>query len=91
MQFWFKNATTSSGKLISQVPFDIWNQDGYVGGLSGGQYFQVKLPAGKHTFSSLSERYSILEANLEAGKTYDVELYVGMGWNQAHIKLLPNY
>lgn len=77
------------GKLIAQVAFDIWNQDGYVGSTTGGNYFSVKLKPGHHIFLSRSERYSVLDANLEAGKEYAVELSVGMGWNQAHIKLLP--
>ncbi len=76
-------------KLIAQWPFDIWSQEGYLGSTVGNTYFQVKLKPGKHTFLSISEQYSLLEADLEANKEYAVELSVGMGWNQAHIKLLP--
>ncbi len=76
-------------KLIATWAFDIWNQDGYIGSTKGGSYFTVKLKPGHHVFISRSERYSVLEAELEAGKEYAVELDVGMGWNQAHIKLLP--
>jgi hypothetical protein len=75
--------------LIGQVPFDIWSQDGYVGSTLGGTYFQVRVQPGKHTFVSLSERYSVLEAQVEAGKEYIVEFDVDMGWNQAHVQLLP--
>ncbi|MBV1914783.1 MAG: DUF2846 domain-containing protein [Pseudomonadales bacterium] len=75
--------------LIADIAFDIWNQDGYVGSTKGGTYFSAKLLPGHHVFISKSERYSVLDAELEAGKEYAVELDVGMGWNQAHIKLLP--
>jgi len=75
--------------LIASLAFDIWNQDGYIGSTKGGSYFSVKLKPGHHVFISRSERYAVLDAELEADKEYAVELDVGMGWNQAHIKLLP--
>ena len=75
--------------LIGEVPFDIWSEDGYVGSTTSGTYFQVRVNPGKHIFLALSERYSVLEANVEAGKEYIVELDVDMGWNQAHVQLLP--
>ena len=75
--------------LIGQVPFDIWSENGYVGSTKGGEYFQVRVKPGKHTFIALSERYSVLEADVQAGKEYVVEFDVDMGWNQAHVQLLP--
>lgn len=75
--------------LIGQVPFDVWSEQGYVGSTTSGTYFQVRVKPGKHTFVALSERYSVLEANVEAGKEYVVEFDVDMGWNQAHVQLLP--
>ncbi len=76
-------------KLISGIAFDVWSQEGYVGSTKGGAYFSVKLKPGHYDFLARSERYAILSADLEAGKEYAAELTVGMGWNQAHIKLLP--
>src|SRR5690606_28181759 len=78
-----------TSRLLATSAFDIWNQDGYIGSTKGNTYFQVKLAPGKHTFVAISEQYSLLEADLEAGKEYAVDLSVVMGWNQAHIKLLP--
>lgn len=75
--------------LIGEVPFDIWSEEGYVGSTKAGTYFQVRVTPGKHTFVSLSERYSVLEATVEAGKEYVVEFDVDMGWNQAHVQILP--
>lgn len=77
------------GKLAAQVPFSFWTQDGYAASLYGGQYVQLRVAPGSHRFVGLSERLSALEMSVEAGKEYAVELDVGMGWNQAHIKLLP--
>ena len=77
------------GKLIAQIPFSFWNQDGYAASLYGGQYVQLRVAPGSHRYVGFSERLSVLELNVEAGKEYAVEFDVGMGWNQAHIKLLP--
>lgn len=76
-------------KLIALVPFSLWSREGYVGSLLGGQYMQIRVAPGTHTFVGFSERLSVLNATVEAGKEYAVELDVGMGMNQAHIKLLP--
>ena len=76
-------------KLIAEIPFSLWSREGYAGSLRGGQYMQLRVAPGKHTFVAFSERLSVLNATVEAGKEYAVEFDVGMGWNQAHIKLLP--
>lgn len=75
--------------LIGKVPFDIWSENGYLGSTTSGTYFQIRVNPGKHTFLARSERYSVLEANVEAGKEYIVEFDVDMGWNQAHVQILP--
>lgn len=76
-------------RLIAEVPFSLWSRDGYTGSLRGGQYLQIRVAPGSHTFVALSERLSVLNATVEVGKEYAVEFDVGMGWNQAHVKLLP--
>lgn len=76
-------------RLIAEIPFSLWSREGYAGSLRGGQYMQLRVAPGKHTFVAFSERLSVLNATVEAGKEYAVEFDVGMGWNQAHIKLLP--
>ncbi|PMG93284.1 hypothetical protein [Vibrio breoganii] len=75
--------------LINNVKFDIWSGNEYIGSTTGGSYFSVQLKPGEYNFISRSERFSVLKANIEANKEYAIELDVGMGWNQAHIKLLP--
>lgn len=75
--------------LIGQVPFDIWNENGFVASTKAGEYFQLKVKPGKHKYIALSERYAVLDANVEAGKEYFVEFDVDMGWNQAHVQILP--
>jgi hypothetical protein len=75
--------------LIAPVPFDVWRGGEFAASLKGGEYIQLQLPPGHHTFIGKAERYSILDVEVQAGKQYFAELDVGMGWNQAHIKLLP--
>jgi hypothetical protein len=78
-----------SEKLIKAIPFDLWDDSGYVGSLKGGYYFDLRVAPGAHTFISKSEHYAVLKADVAAGKHYYVELEVDLGWNQAHIKILP--
>lgn len=75
--------------LIAEIPFGIWNQDGWIGDLKGGEYTQVQLAPGKHRFIGLGESYAALEAMLEAGKEYIVQLHIGMGWNEADVDVNP--
>ena len=75
--------------LIKQVGFGIWGPDGYLGSLKGQTYFQVKLSPGRYEFVGKSEHYSVVEAELESDKNYYVQVAAGMGWSQAHLKLLP--
>ena len=75
--------------LIGQVPFDIWDENGFVASTKAGEYFQLKVKPGKHKYIALSERYAVLDANVEAGKEYFVEFDVDMGWNQAHVQIIP--
>ncbi len=75
--------------LMPEVAFDIWSESDYVGSLKGGTFFEVRVTPGKHTFISKSERYSVLNADLVAGKRYFVEFAVGLGQTEPHVMLLP--
>ncbi len=72
-----------------ELAFGIWSENQFLGNLKGETYFQIKVPAGKHNFIAKSEHFSVLEAEVEAGKTYYVQVAANMGWAQAHIRLLP--
>ncbi|KAB7619607.1 hypothetical protein [Alkalilimnicola sp. S0819] len=75
--------------LIGQIPFGIWHESGWLGDLHGQQYTQTRLEPGTHRFLALGESYAALEAELEAGKEYFIQLHVGMGWNEADLDLNP--
>jgi hypothetical protein len=75
--------------LAGSIPFGIWSEDGYLGTLIKQTYFQVKVKPGKHFFMAKSTRFSVLEAEVEAGKNYYIKLDVKGGWTMANAKLLP--
>ena len=78
-----------ASKFAKEFDIGIWNKDGLVGTLKGQTYFQVKVPPGKHLFFGKSEHWSVLEADVEAGKDYYVQVTLSMGWTQGHVRLLP--
>jgi len=67
----------------------IWSENKFLGNLKGETYFQIKVPAGKYNFLGKSEHFSVLKAEVEAGKNYFIQVAASMGWAQAHIRLLP--
>jgi hypothetical protein len=77
------------GNLIKDVPFDVWDESGYVGSIKGGYYFDIRVTPGRHVYIGKSEHYAVLNADVAAGKHYYVEYEVDMGWNQAHVKIVP--
>lgn len=77
------------GALIKDIPFDVWDETGYVGSVKGGNYFDIRVAPGKHVYIGKSEHYAVLKADVAAGKHYYVEFEVDMGWNQAHVKIVP--
>ena len=71
------------------MAFGIWSEQQFLGNLKGETYFEIKVPAGSYNFFGKSEHFSVLEAEVEAGKKYFVQVAASMGWTQAHIRLLP--
>lgn len=76
-------------KFIAKMPFSIWNENELLGNLKGKTYFQILVKSGKHIFYAKGEHFSIVNAEVEAGKEYYIETSAKMGWNQAHLRLLP--
>ncbi len=76
------------GGVTAELSYSIWSDSAYLGSLTGNSYFQVRLPPGSHTFVARSERFSIVRADLEAGKHYAIDQSVGMGWNQPYVRLI---
>ncbi|HEX2953382.1 MAG TPA: hypothetical protein VHR47_05295, partial [Bacillota bacterium] len=76
-------------KFIKDVPFGIWGEDGYLGTLRGNTYFRVSVKPGKHIFVAKSEKYSVVEADVEAGKEYYIQLKAKVGMFLAGVQMMP--
>jgi hypothetical protein len=75
--------------FAKEMAFGIWNQDRFLGSLTGKSCFAVELPAGDHTFVANSRYHAGLKAELEAGKRYYVLVEASMGWSQANLDFSP--
>ncbi|RLC07265.1 MAG: hypothetical protein DRI57_26175 [Deltaproteobacteria bacterium] len=67
----------------------IWNKSGLLGTLTGKTYFQIRVPPGRHWFFGKSEHWSVVDAEVEAGKNYYIQVALSMGMTQGHVRLLP--
>lgn len=76
-------------EFIKNVPFGIWGEEGYLGTLRGHTYFKVKVKPGKHLFITKSEKFSVVEADVEAGKEYYIQFKTKVGMYLANTQLLP--
>lgn len=78
-----------ASRVFHNLKAAVWSETELLGCLGGGHAFQIKVPAGKHVFIGKMEHFAFLEANVEAGKTYVVNVPVTMGWKAPHVRLIP--
>ena len=70
--------------------FPIFDGDGkFICDLPGQSVYQYTCDAGKHLFIGWADHVTVLEAEVDANKIYDVMVDVGMGWIQANIRMTP--
>ncbi|UJP65113.1 DUF2846 domain-containing protein [Mongoliitalea daihaiensis] len=75
-----------TGALIN---FKYFHNDQYLGKFSGPNYFVYEVDPGTHLFWVTSENRDFIEAELEAGKTYFIEVRPTIGAVKAAVKVLP--
>ena len=71
------------------IPVGVWSESNFLGRLNGHSLFQIKVAPGKHLYFAKYERWSVLEAEVEAGKSYYIQVTISRGWSQAHVRLIP--
>lgn len=77
-------------KVVDRIfSFGVWGEDGFLGDLAGETAFTVKVPAGEHMFFALSEDWYVIKAEVEAGKSYYVELVARRGRTRARLEFRP--
>ncbi len=65
------------------VPMYFFANDQFLGVNHGNEYFWVYLPPGRYIFWSKSENVNVVEADVEAGKTYYLRQKTVPGWIKA--------
>jgi len=78
--------TNALGALINFTYFDGEN---VIGKFNGLKYMRYECEPGEHLFWARSENKSFVEANVEAGKIYIIEVIPTMGGIKAGVRLVP--
>jgi hypothetical protein len=68
-----------SNDLGGGINFRVYNKDVFLGALPSRAYFTYECEPGEHLFWAASENRDFVEASLEAGKTYVIDLRAKMG------------
>lgn len=68
-----------SNDLGGAMNFRVYDKDLFLGALPSRAYFTYECEPGEHLFWAASENRDYVEANLEAGKTYVIDLRAKMG------------
>ncbi|MCH7408843.1 DUF2846 domain-containing protein [Belliella sp. DSM 111904] len=78
--------SNATGMLIN---FKFFDGEKYLGKFNGVKYFTYECEPGEHLFWAASENRSFIEANLQSGKTYIIEVKPTSGAMKAGVKLVP--
>ena len=80
-------ARRESGAIL--IKFGLYDKDLFLGKLGVKKYFAYECNPGEHVFIGKGENTYYVDANLEEGKTYVVDLKMKMGIMTARISLEP--
>ncbi|WGD35592.1 hypothetical protein [Olleya sp. YS] len=78
-----------SNNLGAGLNFRVYDKDKFLGALPSGAYFIYECDPGEHLFWAASENRDFVEANLEANKTYVIDLRAKMGMFIAAVGVEP--
>lgn len=73
----------------SGLNFRVYDKDKFLGALPSRAYFTYECDPGEHVFWAASENRDFVEANLEANKTYVIDLKAKMGLFIAAVSVEP--
>jgi len=80
---------TRASSLGALINFTYFDGEKPIGRFNGPKYLKYVCEPGKHLFWARSENRSYIEANLEAGKIYLIDVIPQMGAIKAGVKLIP--
>ncbi|GGI56103.1 hypothetical protein [Winogradskyella haliclonae] len=78
-----------SNDLGGAMNFRVYDKDLFLGALPSRAYFTYECEPGEHLFWAASENRDYVEANLEAGKSYVIDLRAKMGMFIAAVGVEP--
>ncbi len=78
--------TSTTGELIN---FSFYDQTKYMGKFNGSKYIRYECEPGEHLFWAAAENRDFIEADLDTGKVYLIEVIPLMGFAKASVKLAP--
>lgn len=80
---------TRANGLGALINFTYFDGNKAIGRFNGPKYMKYECEAGKHLFWARSENKSFVEAELEAGKIYIIDVIPRMGAFKASVSLVP--
>ncbi len=75
--------------LGGAMNFKFFDNTSYIGKINGAKYFRYECDPGAHVFWSSAENKSFIEAKLDTGKVYFIEVRPLMGAFSAEVDLVP--
>ena len=78
-----------ASSLGAVINFALFDGEQVIGRLNGMKYMRYECDPGKHLFWARSENKSFVEAELEPGKTYLIDVIPQMGGIKAGVALMP--
>ena len=70
------------------LPIGIWSEDSWIGNLMEETYVQFQIPPGDHLFFCKGESWSVLQAEVEAGKQYAILVEAERGFQLTDIRFV---
>ncbi|GAA4276735.1 hypothetical protein [Aquimarina mytili] len=80
---------TRASTLGALINFTYFDGEKPIGRFNGYKYMKYECSPGEHLFWARSENKSFVEANLEAGKIYLIDVIPQIGGIKAAVKLIP--
>ena len=78
-----------ASSLGAVINFALFDGEQVIGRINGMKYMRYECEPGKHLFWARSENKSFVEAELEPGKTYLIDVIPQMGGIKAGVALMP--
>ena len=73
--------------MSGAIEFGIWDKENFIGILTPKHYIQYKASPGGHMFMARAENWSVIQATVDAGKTYYILVAQRIGVLKARVDM----